>query len=56
MQVPAPTKVMVAPLAPPEVHTKGVVVVKRTANPDARGEGRQRVERGELRECSRVTP
>ena len=34
VHVPALTKVMVAPLVPPEVHTAGVVVVKVTGNPD----------------------
>ena len=34
VQVPAMTKVMVAPSVPPEVHTEGVVVVKLAARPD----------------------
>ena len=34
VQVPVPTKVMLAPWVPPEVHTKAVVVVKLTASPE----------------------
>ena len=34
VQVPAATRVIVAPFVPPEVHTEGVVVVKLTVNPD----------------------
>ena len=34
VQVPALTKVIVAPLVPPAVHTAGVDVVKVTARPD----------------------
>ncbi len=34
VQVPAPTMLIVAPLAPPDVHTVGVVVVNVTASND----------------------
>ena len=34
VHVPAMSKVMVAPLVPPAVHTVGVVVVKVTARPE----------------------
>ena len=34
MHVPAPTIVIVAPFAPPAVHTRGVVVVNATVRSD----------------------
>ena len=34
VQTPAASKLMVAPLVPPEAHTEGVLVVKLTANPE----------------------
>ena len=34
VQVPVLTKMIVAPFVPPEVQTKGVVVLKLTARPD----------------------